>query len=219
MKSLGIAIPCYYNHIIFISEILDAIEQSTILPNQVSISISSTNNKPKLKKYSFDIVVDVTSDIKNICQNRNTAAKNLQTDIISFIDCDDLPHIKRNEYILEAFKFNECVGVVHNYYMNTDRDSSFIFEDIGQLELIPEYINTFLPQILPWPINSNNKNVIYHNGHISLLKDVFHQFKYDENWHGVGEDCNLNARLIQSNLKLFYIKNRLSKYINVNMGK
>lgn len=39
--TIGIAIPTYNNHLIFLNDLLTQISKSTILPKQVSVSISS----------------------------------------------------------------------------------------------------------------------------------------------------------------------------------
>ncbi len=49
--TLGIAIPTYIGHLNYLTQLLDSLEQSTILPNQVSISISSFDGELNLKDY------------------------------------------------------------------------------------------------------------------------------------------------------------------------
>jgi len=56
--TIGIAIPTYIGHIKFLERLLDSIEDSTVLPDQVVISASELKEKLFIKdKYSFNITV------------------------------------------------------------------------------------------------------------------------------------------------------------------
>jgi hypothetical protein len=214
MKTLGIGIPCHKKHLNVLPDLLNSIQKSTILPNEVCISISSIEKSIQLDSYPFQITVITTPEQKNVSQNRNIVANILQTEIISFIDSDDFCHPKRNEYLLEAFNTNKCSVIVHNFHKTLNREDSFLNSSLEKLDLYPECIDTYQPQILPWPVSQQYSDIVYHNGHVSLYKDIFNQFKYNENWQEIGEDCDLNARIVQSGLKISYIKNKLSMYIN-----
>ena len=89
MKSIGYAIPTYKGHLIYLESLLDAIAESTVLPSEVSISISSTDEEIFFKEYPFKLIVTKMLEPKNQSQNRNIAASKLTTDIITFFDGDD----------------------------------------------------------------------------------------------------------------------------------
>jgi glycosyltransferase involved in cell wall biosynthesis len=214
MKTFGIGIPCHKKHLSVLPELLNSIQNSTILPDEVCISISSINEQIQLNSYTFRVTVISTSEHKNVSQNRNIVADMLQTEIISFIDSDDFSHPKRNEYLLEAFNTNNCAVVVHNFHKTLNRQDEFLKTDLEKLDLYPECIDTFQPHILPWPVSQEYGNIVYHNGHVTLYKNIFNQFRYNEHWREIGEDCDLNARIVTSGIKISYIKNKLSMYIN-----
>lgn len=208
--TLGIAIPTYINHLEFLNQLLDSLEQSTVLPNQVSISISSFDGELKLKEYPFEVIITKTLTRQNVCQNRNIAASKLTTDIISFFDGDDISHIKRNEFLVESFK-NGSNAVVHNYTMNRDRNSLCYKSNIGDILFYKDYIDKVFNNC-PFPKSSLHKD--YACGHASFTKTLFDEFKYNESigWFP-GEDGEILKRIVSKNIPISYIENKLSHYI------
>jgi hypothetical protein len=72
-----------------------------------------------------------------------------------------------------------------------------------------------------FPISFNNVHIPYHNAHLSIIKDIFYNFKYDEYenessdiWksHGCAKDSLYTKTLIQNNIKISVLKNKLSLY-------
>ena len=117
--TLGIAIPCYRPHAHLIPTCLDGIESQTVKPTKVVISCSSTSEMPTLSRsYSFPCEILITSEKQTASQNRNVAARHLNTDLISFFDVDDLMHPRRLESILECFK-SPCDIVLHSFAEGT----------------------------------------------------------------------------------------------------
>jgi glycosyltransferase involved in cell wall biosynthesis len=207
--TIGIAIPTYNNHILHLKGLLDMISKSTVLPKQVSVSISSFNEDLIFDEYPFELIITKTSEYKNPSQNRNIAAKKLSTDIISFIDGDDLPHIKRNEYILKSFELGSDV-LSHNYNILTNNNNPTL-DDIGEFEFLPKYINKYIAETHA-PEN-DTLHLDYHNAHISLLSRVYEKFEYDENENfKYKEDSEFNSRLVKNGYKICYLKNKLSYY-------
>jgi len=209
--TIGIAIPSYKGHMMYLNNLLNKISESTILPNQVSVSISSLEEEINLGEYPFELIVTQTSDFKNTSENRNIAASKLTTDIISFIDSDDLPHPKRNEYIINSFNFGSKI-VAHNYEYG--QTSNNIYDnDIGDFEILEGYIDTFISE-RHFP-ESSKGHQSYHNGHISLLSEIFQEFKYDEDpsLYRCCEDSEYTSRLVNNGYKISYISNKLSQYI------
>jgi hypothetical protein len=195
--TLGIAIPCYVGHIEDLKRLLYSISQSTVLPNQVSVSISTSSGELHFEKYPFELLISQSPNLKNPCENRNTAGKKLSTDIISFIDADDISHIKRNEYLLESFKLG-AKAVHHNFLWHPNYNQNFHISDIGEFEYYA--INPF-----EFPGASS---------HISLLKKIFDVHQYDESigWE-CGEDTEYNLRILSNGIEFSYIKNKLSQYV------
>ena len=98
--TIGIAIPVGKKDVIYLPRILDSLAESTIQPSQVSLSISGISKYQLPKEYDFEIIVSQVNYNLGAAANRNIAANNLSTDIISFIDADDMTHVQRNEYII-----------------------------------------------------------------------------------------------------------------------
>ena len=112
--TIGIAIPTHPTHVGYVYNLLEQINKSSILPNQVSISISEFSGDLLIKEYPFEVIVSKSTEPKMASQNRNIAGSKLQTDIISFMDADDIPHIRRNEFLLKSFDLG-AKSVVHDY--------------------------------------------------------------------------------------------------------
>jgi hypothetical protein len=213
-KTLGIAIPTYDKHISYLKDLLDLISKSTVLPDQVSISASIFNGTaPETSNYPFEVIFTSTRDSKNASQNRNIAASKLTTDIISFIDGDDLPHIKRNEMILKYFE-NNTLPVVHNYFKESKHSLSYTNKDVGDLDYQVGMIDSVNDDVNHHPFPKKEELISYHNAHISLSNEDFKKFKYDENKSVERkEDSIYNRRLVENGIFISYIKNKLSFYI------
>jgi len=210
--TLGIAIPTYSGHIEFLKNLLLQISNSTVLPNQVSVSISSFDGEILFDEYPFELIITKTKEFRNPSQNRNIAASKLNTDIISFIDGDDLPHNMRNEYLLTSFDMGAKI-VVHNYELGGSYIGKYDLE-INNLELFIDYIDTFISD-RNFP-ESSRGHLPYANGHISLLKTIFDEIKYDESndLFKCCEDSEYSSRLVKSGYKISHITNKLSFYFH-----
>jgi hypothetical protein len=212
--TLGIAIPTYSGHLHHLPLLLDTIQKSTVLPKKVSISCSSqSENIIFEKEYDFEIIINTTSEYKNPAQNRNIAANHLDTDIISFIYGDDLPHFQRNEFIIESFSNNDVLAILHDYYQSGSIDSNFIYNKNNNLNLIVDYIDTVFKNGF-----TGNKepyhNYAYHHAHISLRNELFKKIKYDENQNVLyREDSIYVKELVLNGYKISFINNKLSQYI------
>lgn len=150
--TIGIAIPVHYKYIPYLEPLLDSISNSTTPPTEVSVSISDCPDNFNLKEYPFKLILTKTKNKKNPCENRNIAANALSTDIISFIDSDDLSFSNRNEFLLKSF-MNGSNVVVHNYEITKNRDIQ-ISSTQEDLEIFHEYIDTVRGNI-PFPFNKD----------------------------------------------------------------
>ena len=209
---IGVAIPTYSEHIGYLPNLLDQISKSTVLPTQVSISVSSLNGDLVLNDYPFETIITKTSEFKNSAQNRNIAGSKLKTDIITFIDGDDIPHEKRHEYLLDCFN-QGCDAIVHNYQY-TGLSINEFKSDIGKLDLIKDCIDTYGGGAHTVPLSSVITDAKFSNGHISVLKKIFDKYKYDESsWlFKCCEDVEYSGKLILNGHKISLIKNKLSLY-------
>lgn len=211
-QSIGIAIPLTINHFKFLDQLLTFISKSEILPAEVSVCISSsTNLNINFDNLPFNLIITQTRFFQNASQNRNTAARKLNTDIISFFDADDIPHIKRLSYIQQAF-INGSSVCVHNYQQNPDRNYHFPFSDIGQIKYYHNSINSKgINCLFPICITSWQN---YACGHITVSREIFNRFKFNEhNIYLYREDAEYASRLVENNIFISYIENTLSFYV------
>ena len=209
--TIGIAIPTYIKHLNKIENLLDSIQLSTTKPDVVSISCSGCDKQDfNFDKYDFDILIKYTKDNKNAASNRNTAADMLDTDIISFMDSDDLMHTQRVEFLLKSFEKYKCDAILHNYKFTNSVDFEFIINRYESTDYLHEYVNT---TGLVFPTNNLN-HLPYANGHISVLKGIFDIYRYNDNISMLyKEDSEYSNRLVKNGIKISYILNPLSLYI------
>jgi hypothetical protein len=216
--TIGIAIPTYIKHINKLKNLLDNIQLSTIKPDKVSVSCSSHIGQPiNYEGYNFELIINYYNEYKNPSSNRNSAARFLDTDIISFIDGDDIPHPQRIEYILESFINNKCSALLHNYKLSNNIDTDFLNRKYDKAIYLNEYVNTAgienYPHVIPYPY-SDIYHLPYQNAHISVLKSVFDIYQYDENeLIKYKEDSEYSNRLVKNGINISYILNPLSLYI------
>ena len=117
--------------------------------------------------------------------------------------------IKRNEYLLDSIKQGSKI-IVHNYQMGIN-DGIVCDNPIGELVLLKEYVDTYLDE-RRFPVGSKGHQD-YHNAHITLVKSVFDEFKYDESPEFFKcEDSIYTSNLVKNGLKICYISNKLSFY-------
>ena len=210
--TIGIGIPTFEGHLWNLKDLLNQISKSTVLPKQVSVSISSFDGEIDFDDYPFELIITKNIEYRNTSQNLNTCASKLTTDIISFMGGDDIPHIKRNEFILKAFESGADV-VGHNY-THHDKSAKEFTSDIGEIQLYIDHIDTCVPH-KPYPISSKEGEVCFGNGPISITKELFDKYKYWEGSEFNGkEDSMYNSELIKNGYKISYIKNSLMLYIH-----
>jgi hypothetical protein len=208
--SFGLAIPIVGYHSKYIPELLSLILKSEVLPDEVSICISSSNITFENLNYPFKLIITQTKYFQNAAQNRNTAARKLNTDIISFFDADDIPHIKRISYLLKAFEMGANV-VVHNFFQSSIRDIDFTDSKIEQINYFPNSINSNNSKY-PFPV-SNTLWQKYACGHISIKRKIFIKYRYNESkLYLRREDAEFASRLVKNNIFISYINNELCLY-------
>jgi glycosyltransferase involved in cell wall biosynthesis len=133
---IGVAIPCFCDHLPHLLQLLHSIERQTRLPDAVVVSCSSTIGSVETPQYRFPLVLIVTEEKKNAAQNRNIAMSFLladkEIDYITFMDADDIMHPQRIEILLNMFDFAKCDIVLHNYLPES---CSPEFERIEKVEM------------------------------------------------------------------------------------
>jgi glycosyltransferase involved in cell wall biosynthesis len=218
MVTIGVAIPCYIHHIPKLGGVLESIRNQTVKPDHVVISCSSTNEVSEFQAYSqfFKLDIITTPERKNAAENRNIASRHLQTDIITYMDADDIMHPQRLEYIKYAFEHSDCSIVLHSFEIG-DRsvpiDLSLYNEpkfDYGKLARAPSGC----------AVHTDDYSKLIHHAHSSILRKVFSRIQYREDSqfnrvpgsHEGREDALFCGDILQNCTKNAYIPYKLSLY-------
>jgi len=208
--TLGIAIPVGRKDLAYLTRILDSISLSTVLPQKVAVSISGVSNYKLPKNYTFPIQISIFPNNLGAAANRNIAASMLDTDIISFIDADDMSHVQRNEFLLKAFENSDVV--VHDYKRTQQPDIDFINEKYENPVILKNYLDLVTDfHIYP---TSTEGHLDFTCGHVSLKKEIFEKFQFDETKYFT-EDAFYLRILVENNIFPTLLTNKLSNYIKL----
>ena len=212
---IGVAIPSYYGHIARLFDLLDSIENQTVIPNKVIVSCSSTTFFENKKEYRFPLEVIVTEDKKNAAQNRNIAAsKLLDMDYITFIDADDLMHPQRIELLLQVFESNNSDIILHNYFNESTTFSPNIFQTIQNINMRTHTLIKSGSGCITH-INGYNDSIDkIHHSQVTIKKEFFEKVKFPEEPEFNRREDSVFCYIIFSlpNIKNTYIQNELSYY-------
>jgi GT2 family glycosyltransferase len=217
LNTIAVCIPCAYLHVIYLENCLNNINLQTLLPEQVVISISgvpdehiedtSTLMKFLKEKYTgFTLVYSITNGINYAGENRNIAVSLSNTDIICFLDADDLMRKDKLNIMQKIFSNNSHIsGVIHKFYENVTPDEIHVRD--YDIEKNKPYI--FLEEQL-------------HFGHVSFRRLIFEKFSYSKKKRG--QDVEFIHNFIQEHLdnmviyddKLTYYMSNRSTYYSIN---
>lgn len=205
---IGVAIPCYIGHINQLQVLLDSIAAQTRLPDKVVVSCSSiAEMPPEFSKYDFDLQIICDPSVKNPSQNRNVAARHLDTDVITFFDADDIMHPQRIEFIEQAFLDSVDI-VLHNFESEHSQFSLYDSCNISYNALC-QCASGCIRHII-W-----NAHDLIHHAQVSVKREIFEQVQFDEGPTGIGkEDCVFCWSVFAlPNVTNAYIQNKLSLYL------
>lgn len=219
-KTVGLVICAYKGHIPHLKRLFASIEAQTRKPDMVVVSCSSTepHDMPYSPDvYSFPLLIHTHSEKKNAAQNRNYGASLLTTDIISFIDADDIMHPQRIEIIYDSFTKYDIYVFLHS----TELYSTIPFEEQPQtIAFSPIYTYEFVLNQLyrcPWgsaQLHVDKRGETITCGHISVLRSILTDISFREtaDYHGK-EDTIFATDIIQKYPNhTCYCYQRLSTY-------
>jgi glycosyltransferase involved in cell wall biosynthesis len=215
--TIGVAIPCYSGHVRYITPLLDNIAESTRKPDDIVISCSSSENNRTLAFVYKDMSVRIwySTERLNQATNRNRAASLLKTDLITFIDADDLMHPKRIEYLCKAFESRPDIDVVyHNYLYNHVSKRNDPFWDEPEFNPLPNPMVKNPAAVGLMVLTNPPGQYEHHHAHVTLRKAVFDRLKFDEEWRFYRmEDSIYGVKLLNNNIPMLFLNNRLTRYI------
>ena len=213
-KTMGVAIPCYNKHIPKLIDLLESIDAQTIKPDVVSISCSSTDEFPPLRKYGFSLLVSSCKERKNAGQNRNIAARRLDTDLISFFDADDHMHPQRIEGLMVAFS-EPCDIALHSFFEKKDvltpypriHEFSILRDELKQCPSGCIVLNSRVHHIVNSPAH-------IHHAQVTVRREIFEQIEYSgEKENDLKDDCVFCYRVFSiPGIKSAYLAHPMSKY-------
>jgi len=215
--TVGIAICCYQGHIPHLKRLLDSIERQTRRPDQVVVSCSSSRPEDipyRQEDYSFPFEIRTCEERRNAAQNRNRAAAELTTDVVSFFDADDTMHPQRIDFIYRCFTEHDVVLMLHNIEIEPDTG----FMEYGH----PVFLLNSLSRC-PWgstivtlPLYQSH----IANGHVSVLRTILREFQYQESVAMQGrEDTVFSTDIIVAYpTRTAYCNYKLSKYYRSGTG-
>jgi glycosyltransferase involved in cell wall biosynthesis len=202
-QTIGVAIPCYKHHANLIPRCLASIEAQTVKPDAVVISCSSScvSDIPVLPTYSFPLTLLVSSEKRNAAENRNIAAQNLRTDLISFFDVDDIMHPQRLESL------GDCDITLH----------SFLIGDEQPFQMYSRLI-TFANILRRAPsgcaVLETDISAPIHHAHVTVKREILSrvQFRTDPQYARREDSLFCGDVLALPNITSLYIANPLSRY-------
>ena len=208
---IGVAIPCFIKHTHKCHELLESINQQTRLPDQVVVSCSSS--KPEdfpHRDYKFPLQIITTEAKQNTGQNRNAAAKLLDTDIITFIDADDLMHPQRLEIIEKAVEGGADI-VLHNFFHGKECEQPFPV--ITDYQIQTDILDKCHTGCIKF--KNNNPDARIHHAQPSVPRHIFEKVQFPEDpAYELKADCVFCYNVFSlPNIRSAYVPLPLSKYI------
>lgn len=211
MPTIGVAIPCYEPHHYYINGLIDNAIAQTRKPDRVVISCSSWHEDSRRNMVCGGIPITILYWKRRIVQaeNRNIAARELGTDIITFLDADDLMHPRRIEYILRAFEEAKCDVIVHDFNWVKEGDHTS-FQDEPVMKLT-NYVIVKKPDQVGCMIEDGSQP--FHHAHLGITKEAFSkiQFPIEEIFYRI-EDSVYLGMLLENQMKIRHLANKLSQY-------
>lgn len=214
---LGVAIPCYKYHIPVLKRCLDSIEQQTRKPDEVVVVCSSAKDSDlPVYNYSFPLRIVTRPERRNAAENRNRAAKELTTDIVSFFDCDDTMHPQRMECIADAFRTTGCDICLHSFYEKEEVQKQFLHIQTP---------TTILSQLRRAPsgcaVLEGDASARIHHSQVSVTRFILSRIQFKEDIrHERREDAIFCGDVLSiPGVQSIYICDPLSKYFMEGMTR
>jgi glycosyltransferase involved in cell wall biosynthesis len=175
-KLISIGVPCILKHVKHLPTLIKSINNQTLLPYEIIISLSSTDKitgeyiSKKLNKISkVNVKVIDTIEEKYAGDNRNICVENCNTELISFIDADDELCLTRTEVLEKVYKEYDY-DVLYHLHTNKKVCNNFDGKVINN-NVLREKIKTDYNKFLHITKASIEVNKIHH-GHYTIKTDI-----------------------------------------------
>lgn len=207
--NIAVIIPCIPSHIKHLKKCIESINNQTLKPKQIIITLSDMTTEFK-NDFGDDIIIDIVDYKQYAGENRNRGYKHLNNDIeyVCFFDADD---------IMINTKLNDSVYFMKKY------NSDALLHSYGNKAINTKYIKVLDNNYIKKKHKINTKNK-YHfenallylskynvqRGHIIVTKKIFNDIKYTS--FKRGQDHQFISDIIKSNYKIMFINKVLSIY-------
>lgn len=197
MPTIGLVIPCYKLHIGLLGRLLWSINNQTQMPDMVIVSCSSSDETDIIydeKNYNFPLKIFTHIEKRNVAQNRNFGSKQLNTDIITYFDADDIMHPQNIEIIHKCFtEYPNTRLFLHSLRISPNNlDFPKYNLDEINFECDPFYVCQY------GAINHKyDSSMRIMNSNCAIPQKTFEEIQYIETQEGYGkEDTLYNAYLV-----------------------
>ena len=177
--NISLIITLYPPHFKYIIDLIKTIEQFTLIPDEVIISVSEYNNTfPIINSSILNIKLLPINIKQNAAQNRNRAIQVTLCDYICIVDGDDIVHLKKLEICSNIIKNNPEINLLVHNYDNFKQQQSWNYSkniDDSNIKLYECFIDPKCTNIMTKP------QVIWiHHAHVFFKKSIFNDIKYRE---------------------------------------
>ena len=213
LGKIGVAIPCFAGHMDVLARCLRSIEQQSRKPDHVAIAFSECTEEHKTRlnalvsEFTFPIVLDLCESVRNAATNRNTAARKLTTEWVSFIDADDEMHPLRLELLENAMNAQPLSAILH--YTQVCSCAGEPLTEFGELSDVPLIVDPYKQAGRTVTLLDIQMGPGIHAGHVTVKRDLCLKYPYDEAYRNpgatsqnkylwIGEDLQFVLRLLNS---------------------
>jgi len=186
----SVIIPCVARHFVWMSGILEAYQNQTVIPNEIVLVFSEAEkindvDIAKLEKglWDFNLKIIKRNGVFLEGENRNVAMDNASGDILIFSDADDIPHPQRVEIVKHIFENYEVEHIIHALTFQRDQMKPIDINSIKSLQF------STVEDVLNFS-SLNNPPVTF--GSPCFLKEVGARVK----WHAK-QDVTFNTKIYQ----------------------
>lgn len=177
--NISLIITLYPPHFKYIIDLIKNIEQFTLLPAEVIISVSEYNDTiPMINSSTLNIRLLPINIKQNAAQNRNRAINVAIYDYVCIVDGDDLVHLKKLEICSNIVKNNpEVTLLLHNYDFFKEKQIWNINKSIddSNIKIHECFINPTCTNLMTSPTQLS-----LHHAHVFFKKSIFNDIKYRE---------------------------------------
>lgn len=113
----------------FVIQAINSVLNQTINNFDILVVLSNTFHKDMFQEYNNRIKIIIDRDANDKCDLLATGIKNIDTDIIMFLDDDDLYVKNKVEKIINIFENDHSIGFIHNNYEKIYENSNIDLND------------------------------------------------------------------------------------------